>query len=115
MKITGLRILALLVATALPLGVGCDKKYPKRPAESADPPNTPCDASHVCKMWGWCQEIDGECAAGNNDHCRASIACKKGGLCSVEGKKCIAKDGDCDNSEWCEKNKLCAAREGVCK
>lgn len=115
MKRLGFRLAALALFVAIPLGAGCSKKYPKRPAEASDPPNVACESSHVCKTWGWCQDRDGECIAGTNEHCRASEACKKGGLCSVSGTKCVAKDGDCDNSEWCEKNKLCKAREGVCK
>jgi hypothetical protein len=92
------------------------KRAPRRLADGSDPPNTPCDASRVCKVWGWCAEQNGECVATSNDHCRASEACQKGGLCSLEGVKCVAREEtDCDRSEWCDKNGLCTPREGVCK
>jgi hypothetical protein len=102
---------ALLVGSS-----ACESsRAPRRLADGSDPPNTPCDASRVCKVWGWCAEQNGECVAASNDHCRASEACKNGGLCSLEGLKCVAREDDCERSEWCEKNELCEAREGVCK
>jgi len=113
---TRLATVALLLFSAFQFGLGCSSaKSPKRPPDGSDPPNMPCDQSRVCKVWGWCEEKGGECVAGSNEQCRASEQCKQGGLCSLEGNKCVAKDGDCDSSDWCKKNKLCTAREGVCK
>ncbi len=110
------RLCALSLFAVLATLVACDStRAPKRLGDGSDPPNTPCDASRVCKVWGWCAEENGECVASTDDHCRASEACKKGGLCSRDGAKCVAKNDDCERSDWCENHDLCEAREGVCK
>jgi len=101
---------------------GCGgRRYPGKVHGEADRPNTPCEGSEQCKMWGWCGEKEGECAPTAEEHCKSSMLCKKSGLCSLavgdshDANRCIAKDGDCDDAEWCRKFSLCDAEEGVCK
>jgi hypothetical protein len=112
-------VLTLVVAT---FASGCGHKYPgKVRAGDADKPNTPCEGSEKCKVWGWCGEKEGECAPTAEEHCRSSALCKKSGLCSLEvgdghdANRCIAKGDDCDGTDWCKKFSLCDADEGVCK
>ena len=117
---TSLRVVVLALGTFAALSfasVGCRKELPEKYPDERDPPRTPCDQTNVCRIWGWCAEVDGECKPTTNDHCRGSMACQKGGLCSLEPyvSKCIAKDDDCVGSTWCEVYDLCEAREGVCK
>jgi hypothetical protein len=109
-------VFVLLACAGIVLGLGCSRKeYPDKLADASDPPLATCAESHVCRMWGWCSEVSGECAPTTQAQCRGSEACVKGGLCTLEGAKCIARGDDCLGSTWCEFNKLCEAREGVCK
>jgi hypothetical protein len=104
-----------LVGLAL---AGCHQngleKIPK-PKGKEDAPNTGCESSQGCKVWGWCTHENGECIAKSNEQCKASKACQMGGLCSLYYGRCVAQDGDCGDSEWCDKFGLCTAEDGVCK
>lgn len=97
--------------------VGCEKDYPGKYPDEADPPLTPCEESNVCHIWGWCAEVDGECRATDQDMCRGSVACQKGGLCTFEPNinKCVARGDDCLGSTWCDVYEMCKAKDGVCK
>jgi len=90
--------------------------YPKKVRAETDAPNTSCESSHACKVWGWCAEKAGQCVAASDDHCRSSQSCKQGGLCSLSVDRCIAKTSDdCGQSEWCDKYDFCTASQGVCR
>jgi hypothetical protein len=94
---------------------GGSKKIPK-PKTSEDAPNSKCESSQACKVWGWCTFDGGECTASGEQQCKDSQACKLGGLCSLYYGRCVAlNDGDCKESEWCKKYGYCDAEDGVCK
>lgn len=99
------------------IAFGCSNDRPGKYPDDRDPPRTPCEQTNVCRIWGWCAEVDGECRPTTNEHCRGSVACQKGGLCTLEPyvSKCIARGDDCTGSTWCEVYDMCDAREGVCK
>lgn len=107
----------LVTAIALASQLACgSSKYPPKPNRASDPPNSACEGSQACRMWGWCSERNNECVANTEESCRASEACKLGGLCSLVGTRCVARTAeDCDRSEWCKKFGYCSQDEGVCK
>ena len=96
------------------IGCGASKKIPK-PKSTEDAPNTSCESSQGCKVWGWCTLENGECVAKSAQQCQDSQACKMGGLCSLYYGRCVAQDGDCAESEWCKKFDYCEEQDGVCK
>lgn len=102
-----------LVGLAL-AGCGSPKRIPK-PKTGEDAPNTACESSQGCKVWGWCTLEDGECIAKTAQACQESSACKLGGLCSLYYGRCVAQEGDCGDSEWCKKFGYCDAEDGICK
>jgi hypothetical protein len=111
-------VLGLLPALVLGLAAaGCSSsKRPPKPKTSESPPNTACEASQGCKIWGWCTKKNGECVANGDDQCKNSKACQLGGLCTLAWNRCIARDnGDCSGSEWCKKFGYCDAEDGICK
>ncbi len=108
----------VLFGTLFVAFIGCKKELPdQRYPEDQDPPQTKCEESNVCHVWGWCTLVDGECRPTTKEQCRGSLACQKGGLCSLEPyvAKCVARGDDCKGSTWCEVYNLCTAQEGVCK
>ncbi len=107
-------IIASGVAGLALAGCGGSKRIPK-PKTGEDKPNTGCEASQGCKIWGWCTHENGECIAKSEQACKDSEACKLGGLCSLHYGRCVAKDGDCGGSKWCDKFGYCTADDGVCK
>jgi hypothetical protein len=106
----------LLVVALFPLVACGERPPPAKFEEGSDAPNTACEASNACRVWGWCGQNGTECVAVSDEKCRASRACKVSGLCSFRNGQCIAKSSDdCDGSQYCKENGLCSASEGVCK
>ena len=107
--------ICLAVAAALVL-VACEHTPPSKFLEDGDAPNTACEASNACRVWGWCGQRGNDCVAISDEKCRESRGCKVSGLCSFQAGQCIARSSnDCDNSQYCVENGLCSASEGVCK
>ena len=96
--------------------VACHNEPPPKFDPGQDAPNTSCDKSNACRVWGWCGQNGNECVAVSDEGCRASRACHVSGLCSFKDGKCIAKSSsDCEGSQFCKENGLCSEDEGVCK
>ena len=64
----------------------------------------------LCKKYGGCGLVGGECKVIKDEHCEQSDVCKVDGRCSYDGEsECSAtKDEDCANSLACKRDGKCS-------
>ncbi|HEU4536934.1 MAG TPA: hypothetical protein VFS00_22585, partial [Polyangiaceae bacterium] len=70
-----------------------------------------CRRAPMCRTYGSCTLVEGECHLTKADDCRKTEQCEKDGVCAYDGTTCVvAADADCRASAACKAEGRCKAQ-----